>query len=242
MKILLIDTCGSSGSIALAETDVPPGVISTEGLPGRTASERLVPAINAITERCGLTLRELGAVVVVHGPGSFTGVRVALSAAKGLCEVLGLPLVAISRLAVVADLGRRSLASLSSEGTTVCAVLDAGRGEFYLGEYAGRVCAGETLTARDGVERAAGRGEGVVVVCEPAVAASLAGLRPLLVSEPDAAAALPLALGRIAEGWFDDVATIDANYVRRTDAEIFAKPTAAGVPGAPAAGPDKTVV
>ena len=47
-------------------------------------------------------LRELAAVVVVHGPGSFTGVRVGLSAAKGLCEAGGVPLIAVSRLALLA--------------------------------------------------------------------------------------------------------------------------------------------
>ncbi len=63
-----------------------------------------------------------------------------------------------------------------------------------------------------------------VVYCEAAVAQSLAELAPELVAEPAAADACPLALERIRAGDFDDAATLDANYLRRTDAEIFAKP------------------
>ncbi len=70
---------------------------------------------------------------------------------------------------------------------------------------------------------------GVVVVCEARLAEALAGLGPRccrMVEEPSAGDALPFALERIAAGDFDDAATLDANYLRRTDAEIFAKPAA----------------
>lgn len=67
---------------------------------------------------------------------------------------------------------------------------------------------------------------GVVVVCEAKVAEALARLSPRVVDEPAAADALPIALERIAARDFDDVETIDANYLRRTDAEIFAKTAA----------------
>src|ERR1700722_14699098 len=100
MKILLIDTCGETGSIALAELLPEPAVLATATLPGRTASERLLSVIRDLAA----PLDSLDAVAVVHGPGSFTGVRVSLSAAKGLCEALNLPLIAISRLAVLAHL------------------------------------------------------------------------------------------------------------------------------------------
>ena len=65
---------------------------------------------------------------------------------------------------------------------------------------------------------------GVVVVCEAKVAEALAGLSPRMVREPLAEDDLPFALERIAVGDFDDAATLDANYLRRTAAEIFAKP------------------
>jgi tRNA threonylcarbamoyladenosine biosynthesis protein TsaB len=66
----------------------------------------------------------------------------------------------------------------------------------------------------------------VVIACEVGVAESLAELGPRVMREPTAEDALGLAMRRIERGEFDDLATVDANYVRRTDAEIFAKPAA----------------
>jgi tRNA threonylcarbamoyladenosine biosynthesis protein TsaB len=79
-----------------------------------------------------------------------------------------------------------------------------------------------------GKDVAATTGDGVVVACEPKVAEALGalGLRVRMVEEPVAGDALPLALARIEAGDFDDAATLDANYLRRSDAEIFAKAAA----------------
>jgi tRNA threonylcarbamoyladenosine biosynthesis protein TsaB len=117
------------------------------------------------------------------------------------------------------------LASRGDAGSTVHAVLDAGRGEFYYGEYVGRRCVREALLSENEVVAAASAG-GVVVVCEAKVADVLIGLRPQVVAEPSAGDALPFAMERVLAGEFDDAATLDANYLRRTDAEIFAKPKA----------------
>jgi tRNA threonylcarbamoyladenosine biosynthesis protein TsaB len=217
MRLLLINTAGGEGSVALADTEVAPAIVAEEVLPGRTSSERLVPAVRRLMEAHGWKLSELAAVVVVHGPGSFTGVRVGLSAVKGLSEAGGVGLIAVSRLALLA-------AGVDGAGGPVHTVLDAGRGEFYYGEYVERRRLREVLMGAD--ELLAAVAGGVVVVCEMKVAEALAALRPRMVDEPSAGDALPFALERIAGGEFDDVATIDANYLRRTDAEIFAKPSA----------------
>jgi tRNA threonylcarbamoyladenosine biosynthesis protein TsaB len=214
MRVLFINTAGGEGSVALADTEVSPAIVAMEVLPGRTSSERLVPAVRRLMEVRGFRLSELTAVVVVHGPGSFTGVRVGLSAAKGLSEAGGVGLIAVSRLALLAG-------SVDGEGP-VHAVLDAGRGEFYYGEYVGRRCLREVLMSGEDVLAAAAGG--TVVVCEAKVAEALVWLGPRVVAEPSAGDALPFALERIAAGALDDVATLDANYLRRTDAEIFAKP------------------
>jgi len=221
MRILLMHTSGGEGSVALADTALAAAIVAREMLPGRSSSERLVPAVKRLMEASGWVLRELAAIVVVHGPGSFTGVRVGLSAAKGLSEASGVPLVAVSRLAL--------LAARAGEGdATVFGVLDAGRGEFYLGEYEGkslgRRCVREVLlSGEDLVSAVVG---GVVVVCEAKVAEALREVHPKLVDEPSAENALPFAVERIAAGEFDDAALVDANYLRRTDLEIFAKPKA----------------
>jgi tRNA threonylcarbamoyladenosine biosynthesis protein TsaB len=215
MRILLIHTAGGEGSVALADTELTQAVVATEALPGRTSSERLVPAVRRLMEVRGWRLSELAAVVVVHGPGSFTGVRVGLSASKGLSEAGGIPLIAVSRLALLA-------ACVDGGGGPVHAALDAGRGEFYYGEYLGRRCVREVLMGAEDALTAAACG--TLVVCEAKVAEALSGLKPRIVDEPSAGDALALAVARISAGDFDDGAMLDANYLRRTDAEIFAKP------------------
>ncbi len=238
MKILLIDACGAGGSVAFADTASDPISVVSATLPSRTASERLLSTVKDLAAENGIALASLGAIAVVHGPGSFTGVRIGLSAAKGLCEGLGIPLIAISRLAVLAD-----LAGLPA-GTRVHALLDAGRGDFYSGVYLDGVCLGEALLTREELLAAIATAAGespeqsrVVVACELAVAASLSAVDCRLVVEPGAVDALSIALRRVHEQAFDDVATLDANYLRRTDAEIFAKRPPAATPGpsAPAA-------
>jgi tRNA threonylcarbamoyladenosine biosynthesis protein TsaB len=214
MRVLLIHTSGAEGSVAVADTEPAGTIVAEEMLPGRSSSERLVPAVRRLMEATGWTMRELGAIVVVHGPGSFTGVRVGLSAAKGFSEASGAPLVAVSRLALLA-------ACAGAGDAAVYAVLDAGRGEFYRGEYVGRRCVREALVSgEDLVDAVAG---GVVVVCEAKVAETLVEVQPQLVGEPSAGDALSLAMERIGAGEFDDAALVDANYLRRTDLEIFAK-------------------
>lgn len=222
MRILLIDTCGAEGSVALAEGDDAPRVIASEVLPGRSASERLIPVIRNLMQAEGWMLKELTAIGVVHGPGSFTGVRVGLSAAKGLSEAGRVRLVAISRLALLA-------ASTGEGAWRVCSALDAGRGEFYCGMYEGRRRISEALLTAAEVAVAAGSAE-ILITCEAGAAEALGSLGPRLVEEPKAGDALPLVLGRILAAEFDDPAGLDANYLRRTDLEIFAKQAKLTIP------------
>jgi tRNA threonylcarbamoyladenosine biosynthesis protein TsaB len=175
----------------------------------------LLPAIREQMEAARWKLNELAAIGVVHGPGSFTGVRVGLSAAKGLSEAGQVPLIAISRLAILAN------AAGEIEGS-VCSALDAGRGEIYCGVYVRRQRISEALLT---TEEIVGVSEqtSALIVCEERVRETLSRLATLLVEEPKAADALPFVMDRIADKKFEDVATVDANYLRRIDQEIFAK-------------------
>ncbi len=208
MKMLLLHTCGVEGSVAVADAH---GVRATGMLPPRAFSEGLMPAIASVLATLGWGVGELEAVAVVSGPGSFTGVRTGLSVGKGLCEGRGIPLVAVSRLALLAQ----------REGL-VYAVLDAGRGEFYVGTYRDGVMLEEALRQEEGLRAAVAEEPGRVVVCEEKVAAGLAGLGAERVAEPLAGDALGMAMSGLRVG-VDDVLG-DANYVRRTDGEIFARP------------------
>lgn len=212
--LLLLDTCGSVGSVAVAALDPEPRIVGQQVLPGRSASERLLPAMRALVAGQATTLDSLAAIAVITGPGSFTGVRVGLSAAKGLAEALAIPLIALSRLAVLAAAAPETLA-----------LLDAGRGEFYCGHYRSGEAIAERLLSRDAVlALAAAHPAATVLACEPAVAAALQPHVVTVLPELTAADALPLALDHLTNLRFADSVTLDANYVRRTDAELFARP------------------
>lgn len=207
MRLLLINTCGAEGVVALAEDA---SVLAVEVLPGRSSSENLLPAVRRLMEARDWRVRDQAGIAVVVGPGSFTGVRVGLSAAKGLCEAGGVGMIAMSRLALVA-------ATVETDGE-VLAVLDAGRGEYFCGVYHGDVHISEQLVRME--EVTALRLDRRVVTCEARVVESL-GDGVNLVAEPGPATMLAMALNRIQAGEWNDVATIDANYLRRTDAEIL---------------------
>jgi tRNA threonylcarbamoyladenosine biosynthesis protein TsaB len=206
MRLLLIHTCAAEGLVALAEDAQ---VVATESLPGRGASEHLVGAIRRLMDARGWRLQQLAAVAVTDGPGSFTGVRVGLSAAKGLCDAAGVGLIALSRLAL-----------LAGEEGEIVALLDAGRGEFFCGIYRDGLRIGEELLTGDQVREVIHSRRSVT--SEPRVAESLSpGVH--LVPEPGAAQILARSLQRIRANQWSDVAGADANYLRRTDAERLAE-------------------
>jgi tRNA threonylcarbamoyladenosine biosynthesis protein TsaB len=147
MLLLVTDTSGKQGCVALVRADEAGRieVIEETPLAGGTFSAQLVPQIAAILSKHTLSKADLGAFIVVSGPGSFTGLRVGLAAIKALAEILRKPIVPISLLEVIALASRR-------EGKVVAA-LDAGRGEVYAGEYeitarSARVCR-ESLLNKD---------------------------------------------------------------------------------------------
>jgi tRNA threonylcarbamoyladenosine biosynthesis protein TsaB len=214
--VLAFDTCGDAGTVALVDLENGATAVTcirqTE-LSGRAASAELMPAIDAMLQDAALDLRSLRAILVVNGPGSFTGIRVGLSTAKGLAHAAGVPIVAISRLAV--------LDSLAEARGDFLALLDAGRNEFYA-----RRAEREWLASFDEIAAAAAAGASLVVA-EAKVAERLAPLRPVLIGSLDACAAVRAALARLRSGEWDDLAALDANYLRRSDAELFARPAPA---------------
>src|SRR5271165_5015147 len=132
MLLLVTDTSGKSGTVALARADESSDpnkvqVIEESTLAGGMFSAQLVPQIAALLPKHGFGKADIGAFVVVSGPGSFTGLCVGLAAIKALAEILHKPIVPVSLLEVVAVASRAS--------SKLLAVLDAGRGELYAAEY-----------------------------------------------------------------------------------------------------------
>ncbi|WP_109488891.1 tRNA (adenosine(37)-N6)-threonylcarbamoyltransferase complex dimerization subunit type 1 TsaB [Occallatibacter savannae] len=135
LLVLGLDTCGPTGTVALARVGsftppkqsldgAPDGSLEILGqmeLAGRTYSSTLISSVEGLLTGAGFGLKDVGTIVVVHGPGSFTGVRVGLSAVKGLAEPGRIPVVAVSRLAV-----------LAAKAEVGSAALDAHRHEVFL--------------------------------------------------------------------------------------------------------------
>lgn len=233
MKALLIDTCGSEASIALADTEASPAIVASIAMTGRTASERLIGHVREAMARQKWLLKDLTAIAVVRGPGSFTGVRVGLSAAKGLSEAAGVPLLGVSRLALLAAAIPAHQGNSDGEEREVCAILDAGRNEFYCGRYISRQCLGESLLGLDEAVKLA-QSSKHAIFCEAKAQQAFApyseGYRSSLVPEPTAADVLPLIHQRLLEADYEDAAHLDANYLRSSDQQIFAKPAALADP------------
>lgn len=221
-RILILDTCGSEGGVALAEVrDGRATVLGEATIAGKTSAAELVPAISRLLQHASVRLADLDALAVVHGPGSFTGVRIGVSTAKGLVEATAIPLIAISRLAVLDRLS-------GSQGRTI-GIFDAGRGEFYVGIYEDAKCIREALMSHEEVLAAAAKQSSTpehslkIVTCEERVQAAFSVLEPRVLSQPAPGDALPLAVERLQAAAFNDVLTLDGNYLRRSDAEIFSR-------------------
>jgi tRNA threonylcarbamoyladenosine biosynthesis protein TsaB len=225
MLLLATDTSGKQGSIALARAgerstdsdDVQ--LIETVSLTGGTFSAQLVPQIAGLLSSHGFTKNDIDAFVVGSGPGSFTGLRIGLAAVKALAEVLAKPIAPVSLLEVCAF--------ASGVQGKVMAALDAGRGDVYVGEYeipakAGQVPREHLLTRSEFVSQA----RGWMVVTSDSVladAAVAAGLSLSTVAPISAAEVARLGWRKIQSGETVTPEQLEANYIRRTDAEMLEK-------------------
>src|SRR5882762_7629060 len=130
MLLLGVDTSGKIGSLALARVTAAGSlleIVEEVALAGGTFSAQLVPQIASLLEKHGSGKGDLAGFAVVSGPGSFTGLRVGLAAIKALAEILSTPIAAVSLLEAVARSG--------ADENRVFSVLEAGRGDFYVGDY-----------------------------------------------------------------------------------------------------------
>jgi tRNA threonylcarbamoyladenosine biosynthesis protein TsaB len=227
--LLAIDTCGPTGSIALgrlAGRDLE--VLGQVELDGRRYSETLIASVQGLFTEARVSLKDVGGIVVVNGPGSFTGVRIGLAAVKGFAEAgatgAEIPVVAVSRLDV-----------LSRKASVPSAALDAHRDEVYLrieriGAAPRELLAGAREFAA--IDPAPLR----VAVCDDAASARLSAAWPstqlVRVEAPLAKDALRMGEARLVAGAEVDLALLDGHYLRRSDAEIFGDAVAAGTRGA----------
>lgn len=134
--ILLIETATESCSAAISSEGK---IISfRESSGGYNHSEKLTIFIDEALDMAGIDSSKLDAVCVSRGPGSYTGLRIGVSAAKGICYALGVPLIAISTLDCLASHLADSLGDYNlpaEKPVLLCPMLDARRMEVYTAVY-----------------------------------------------------------------------------------------------------------
>ena len=221
--ILAVDTSGRQGSVALAQATAEFCVLEVVPLAGGSYSAQLMPQIMALLARQKLDKHSLTRLAAASGPGSFTGLRVGLSTVKALAEALRLPIAAVSVLQAVAS-------RVPASGPVV-ALLDAGRKQVFAGFYEQHAeplpeCRRELLLTQDEAPEAV-RHAGLpqLVTPDDAIVSLMAraGLQAQRVDWPDAAVIARLGWMKMRRGETVPAEALDANYIRRSDAEIFAK-------------------
>jgi len=193
--ILALDTTHEHGSIALVRGD---DVLEEESLHEPAGfSKVLFGRLHELLARHGVTPAEIDGFAAAAGPGSFTGVRVGLACIKGLAEALGRPAIGVSNLEALARFGSGPLRAV---------MIDARREEIYGAVYdAGGAMASPEVVMREAEWRRS-LPAGVEVITEGRPLAAMVGR---------------IAAERLARGDRGDPAAIDANYVRRSDAELL---------------------
>jgi tRNA threonylcarbamoyladenosine biosynthesis protein TsaB len=239
--ILSVDTSSPAGSVAILRDENTLGVISTRA--EENYSSRIFRHLEFLLSDLTLKLADFELFAVSAGPGSFTGLRIGLTAAKGWAEVYRKPVVGVSALEAVAFQARAGHAVLVP-------ALDARRGQIYFGVYrtaAARLArdgeefvvtpqefaekVGALAHGGDGGGIQGGNGAGGFSIVTPdasvvavvsrltsKLSASFAGLE--IVSSVLAPSIGRIAHARALRGEVSDALTLDANYVRRTDAEM----------------------
>ena len=126
MITLALDTATLAASVALVVSDG--AVFETELTAGETHSRTLLPEINDLLKRAGADVRQIDVIAVGLGPGSFTGLRIGLSSAKGLAWAAKIPLIGISTLRVLAD-------AYPAGHETICPLINARKDQVYAVRY-----------------------------------------------------------------------------------------------------------
>jgi len=229
--VLAIDTCEARGGVAIRRKGI---TASFQGhFDTSDYSEWLLPAVDQTLNEAGAGMKQVDVLAAATGPGSFTGLRVGLTTVKAWAEIYDIPVVGISRLEAMA-------LPLVQTGRFVAALYDAQRGQLFGALYStgsGRMerIGDEVVISPEGfvniVTELAGRGPVNWVTLDPGLIVGLEIWKAreacgdtVRTSQPKLAAAIAeIAEERAGRREFSDPLELDANYVRRSDAEIFWK-------------------
>lgn len=222
MKILAIETSTMLGGVAIADEK---GLIAETRLNVKsTHSERLMATIDEQLRQSEMTLNDIDVFAVASGPGSFTGLRIGLSTAKGLCYATGRPLVMVPTLDAFAR-------SFPFSKHPVCVMLDARRGEVYAAVFQwdggfvkllDEVSASPEELFRDvsGPVVLAGEGALVYRVRLVALLGERALFAPLISMVQSPANVAMLGLEKALQGQYTEASAAEPLYIRKSEAEV----------------------
>lgn len=125
MKILSLDTSSKNAIIVITQNEEK--IIELNNEEEKTHSQKLMPMIDEAFQKSKLSLDDIGLIICCLGPGSFTGVRIGIATAKAFADSKNIPVVGVNSLEALAY-------SLETEGK-ICAIIDAGHENAYVGYY-----------------------------------------------------------------------------------------------------------
>ena len=224
MKILAVDTSTRTGSVALLEDDTMVAELQVSS--AETHAKRLMAVIDATLDLAGLGLEAVDAFAVTVGPGSFTGLRIGISAVKGLAFATGKPVTGVSTLEALAY-------QFPWSPGLVCPLLDARKDEVYTALYrcGGRetvekVSSDCAVRPKEWLERIQEDclfvGDGAVAYKDmiEKIVGRGARFAPFYLHAPRASVVGALGMEQIKRGETADVSELVPFYIRQSDAEI----------------------
>ena len=226
MSILAIDTATQVSSVAVLKEGRLLAELTMQGK--LTHSETLLPHIEQVLKMAAVAKEELTGIAVSNGPGSFTGLRIGLAAAKAMSYVLGIPLVGVSTLQALAY-------QLPAPGVRVMCLLDAQKGNAYVESYRWEnnslqvVDSVQVAKITDIVAACANMNEQVILLGD-AVQKKVAGklelpanvsVAPPHIVMPRAACVAMLGQAKLMAGETDNVMDLEPVYIRRSEAEVL---------------------
>ena len=226
MKILALDTATTSCSTAIVDNGLVSAELTTAN--NQTHSKHLMSMIDTVCDMSGLKIADMDGFAVTIGPGSFTGLRIGISAVKGLAWSLNKPVVGISSLDALAW-------QCMPAAYPICTLLDARKQEVYYCRY--RFRDGELK--KDRSEQVIAPAEAINDIREPCMfignganlykeeileklgeLAHFAGWNQDIIR---ASSVARLSLERFIHHQTDDVALLVPHYIRKSDAELYRK-------------------
>jgi len=231
--LLALDTCDSRGSLALLRGTELLGEIAHP--PEEDYSSWLIPAAEFLLLENKISHSDLTGYVVASGPGSFTGVRVGLTTAKAWSEVYAKPIYPISRLQALAD-------STPTDAEFAATFIDAQRSQVFAALYRKSAQGWQNVIEESVISpldffgsclSAAGDSRLTWISLDPKILTDgpvwqelKPNAREIIHVRPPLAASIGKLALRHSEKQRVDALTLDANYVRRSDAEIFGRKAA----------------